>query len=374
MAVETRSPVVRTAGAHAEKMGAVARLAHGLSHDVAELVDDAASSIHLALASNNGRKELFDAASTLQRAALIARQLEALGHPHARPIRSRSLSELVEEVLPLMRRLAGPGVTVATGELDPMAWTRSGTGQLEQVLFHLVVNGRDAMPSGGGRITIAVRSVDLTEGSGHPHGYLEPGAWSVLEVSDSGAGMDPDTQSRLFEPFFTTKPPGLGSGLGLATVYGIVTHLGGQVVVASSEGAGSTLGVWLPATAPAERLEATVPGTDPAILVVDDDEWVRSVTARSLRQAGHAVLEAESGDRALELLDDVVGARIRVVVADLSMPGMPGEELLRRIRTEHPDVKVVTMTGRGRKATGGAGVVLHKPFSRDELLAAIAGG
>lgn len=362
------------AGAHLEKMGAVARVASGLSHDVADLLDEAASAIHLALVSGQPSTQLAEAAATLQRAGLIARQLEALGRSvptHVAPCR---LAAVLDEVLPLIRRLAGEAVEVQLIEVDPTAWVEAGTGQLEQVLFHLTVNARDAMP-GGGILGIRVRRRTLEAPHAHRYGILAPGVWSVLDVSDTGVGMNEEVLSRLFEPFFTTKSPGLGSGLGLATVYGVARQLGGQVTVSSAPQEGATVGLWLPATEPATGHTASPPVADEAILVVDDDDWVRSVTVRALKRAGYGVLEAGSADQALELLRDVAGGCIRAVLTDIAMPGMTGGELAERIRVAHPSVRVVFMTGRGAEAAaavaGPADGVLLKPFSRAELLAAI---
>jgi two-component system cell cycle sensor histidine kinase/response regulator CckA len=362
------------ADAHREKMGAVARVASGLSHDVAELVEDAASAIHLALASGLPEEQLADAAAALQRAGLIARQLEALGRPAPQRLAPRRLVTVLEEVLPLLRRLAGEGVQVEVVEADAEAWAIVGVGQIEQVLFHLTVNARDAMP-GGGLIGLRVRRRELAAPHAHRYGILPPGAWCVVDVSDTGVGMDEEVLSRLFEPFFTTKAPGLGSGLGLATIYGVARQLGGQVSVSSTPAEGATVALWLPAVEADPAREDPAPSTNEAVLVVDDDEWVRSVTARALKRAGYGVLEAESADQALALLGDVAGGCIQAVLTDIGMPGMSGIELAARVREAHPAVRLVFMTGRGAAAAaavaGPADAVLLKPFSRDELLAAL---
>ncbi|MGD9524615.1 MAG: response regulator [Gemmatimonadales bacterium] len=374
MTVDVVSAEQGGAGAHLEKMGAVARVASGLSHDVADLLDEAASAIHLALISEQPSTQLAEAAATLQRAGLIARQLEALGRSGPAHVAPCRLADVLEEVLPLLRRLAGSAIDVQLLEIDRAAWVEAGSGQLEQVLFHLTVNARDAMP-GGGIIGIRVRQRTLEAPHAHRYGILAPGSWCILDVSDTGVGMGEEVLSRLFEPFFTTKSPGLGSGLGLATVYGVARQLGGQVTVSSAPQEGATVGLWLPATEPATPTEAERPATDDAVLVVDDDDWVRSVTVRALKRAGYGVLEAGSADEALDLLRDVAGGCIRAVLTDIAMPGMTGGELASRIRAAHPTVRMVFMTGRGAAAAaavaGPADGVLLKPFSRAELLAAI---
>jgi CheY-like chemotaxis protein len=363
---------------HVEKMGAVARVARGMSHDVAELVEDAASTIHQALAHGHGEDRLAAAASTLSRVAMIARQLESISCPASTRTTPRGVGIAVGEILPMVRRLAGDGITVVVDQLDTSLWANAAVGQLEQVVFHLVVNGRDAMP-GGGRLGVSVRRETIAAARPHRYGVLSVGEWVVLAISDSGVGMTAATLSHLFEPFFTTKAPGLGSGLGLATVYGIARHLEGQVVVDSTVGAGTTVALWLPlVSAPVAAATPAVNGTEQvAVLVVDDDEWVRAVTARTLRRAGYGVLEAESGRQALALLNDVAGRSIQAVVSDVGMSSRADVELARRVRAEHPQVRVVLMTGCGPEAAASlAGVgdaVLQKPFSRAELFGALGG-
>ncbi len=365
---------------HSEKMGAVARLAGGLSHDVGGLVDSAAASVRDALAGtapDDTRHEvLSDAAAALQRAGLIARQLEVLARHTPGRVAPRPLGRRVRDLVPLATRLAGPGIEVEVAELDPEVWVDAEAGQVEQVVFHLVVNARDAMPEGGSlRIAVARRVLDgpLV----HRFGVVPAGDWVTLEVRDSGCGMDESVLSRLFEPFFTTKTPGQGSGLGLATVYGIARQLAGQVMVETAPGSGSAVTLWFPAGLP-EVDEGPLPDRDGvAVLVVEDDEWVRAVTARALRHAGYGVLEAADAPEALALLSDVAGAKVQVVLTDIVMPGMGGEVLARRLAAERPGVRLVLMTGRSPEMVAGIGLegvpVLHKPFSRSQLLAAIAG-
>jgi nitrogen-specific signal transduction histidine kinase/CheY-like chemotaxis protein len=363
---------------HAEKMGAVSRVATGLSHDVGELVELAAASIRGVLGSlpaeDDSRQQLEDAAQALVRAALIARQLEVLSRSAPSRPAPRALGRTVSELLPLSSRLAGPEVSIHAGELDASAWISADAGQIEQVMFHLVVNARDAMPSGG-RLGIAVRSVELEHARLHRYGILPAGKWSVLELRDTGVGMSDAVMSRLFEPFFTTKAPGLGSGLGLATVYGIARQLGGQVVVESSEGFGTTVSLWIPAGEPAPEPAGHVDGAA-VVLVVDRDEWVRAVAARSLRRAGYGVLEASDVVEALNLLGDVAGKRVRTVLADLGTPGISGRGLVTTVAERWPAVRVVLMSGCVPDSAAPENLpagVLRKPFTRTDLLAAIAG-
>jgi CheY-like chemotaxis protein len=354
-------------------------VASGLSHDVGDLVDQATASIRDALGSmpaeDGARDQLEQATHSLVRAGMIARQLEALSRSApARPAR-RAIGRTVAELLPLSSRLAGPTIRIASDAIDTSTWVNADPGHIEQVMFHLVVNARDAMAEGG-TLTIAVRAVSLDMAQLHRYGILAPGRWVVLEVRDTGRGMGDEVLSRLFEPFFTTKVAGLGSGLGLATVYGIARQLGGQVVVDSQEGHGTTVGLWLPA-GESESEAPLSPDGKAAVLVVDDDEWVRAVTARSLRRAGYGVLEAGDANEALNLLGDVAGRCVRVVLADIAMPGMSGRGLASAVAERWPDLRVVLMTGQPPATTphgkGHMPPLLLKPFSRHDLLTAIAG-
>lgn len=370
--------VVEESGAgrrHMEKMGAVTRVAQGLSHDVAELVEDAASTIDVVLATGASADRLADAASTLKRVAMIARQLESISRPIApRPL-ARPVGRAISEMLPLLRRLAGDGIVVEASQLDLGTWASVALGQLEQVAFHLTVNARDAMPGGGG-LGIIVRRVDLEGAVAHRFGVLDPGAWVVVEITDTGVGMDEQMLGRIFEPFFTTKAPGLGSGLGLATVYGIARQLGGQVVVDSVPGAGTQVGLWLPEiTAGIAAPVLNGASMSEAILVVDDDEWVRAVTTRSLRRIGLGTLEAATASEALRILGDIAGRCVGTVIADIGMPGTDGIELAEQIHAMYPKTRVVLMTGRPVETIptlrSPVSAVLQKPFSRAELLAVL---
>jgi two-component system cell cycle sensor histidine kinase/response regulator CckA len=365
---------------HLEKMGAVSRLAGGLSRDVGELIASAAESVRDALGRipplDRTHDALSDAAAALQRAVLIARQLEMLARPAPVRPQPRSLGDGVRELLPLVGRLAGRHITLQGDDLDSRAWISAEAGHVEHVLFHLVVNARDAMPHGGS-IAVRVARQVLAAPRAHRFGIVSAGEWSTLEVRDDGCGMGDQVLARLFEPFFTTKAPGLGSGLGLATVYGIARQLDGQVMVDSVPGHGSAITLWFPAVAPAEAVRCGDTAAAPAVLLVEDDEWVRALAARALRHAGYGVLEATDAESALELLRDVAGRNIRVVLTDVVMPGMWGDDLARCIAAERQDVRLVLMTGRSPEALPDAALrdlpLLRKPFSRSQLLAAVAG-
>jgi len=207
----------------------------------------------------------------------------------------------------------------------------------------------------------------------HRYGVLPTGEWCVLAVRDTGRGMSEAVLGRLFEPFFTTKAPGMGSGLGLATVYGIAQQLGGQVLVDSAEGQGTTIALWLP-----RAVDAAARAGDAAVLVVQADAWLRALSARALRRGGYRVLEAANGAEALALLDDIAGQQVEVVLAEGNLPGLAGEALAAAIAERRPGIRVVITTGRvGPEPTQRPGPLvrlLRAPFTPHDLLAAVAAG
>lgn len=359
---------------HTEKMAAIARLASGLSGELSPLVREASSAVQELLiarpADPDLQRKLDEVRESLQRGAVVLRHLESVSRSDSRPVTRVDLHAVIAMLRPLFPRLAGPFITI-TERLDPRgAWAVAELGQLEQLLLTLVVNARDAMPLGG-RLTIATSHWSLAHPLPHRHGELPAGEWLALEVTDEGAGMDEETQTHLFEPFFTTKGPGLGSGLGLAAAYGMVRQAGGQVIVASAEGAGTTVSVCLPAQPQGAPIMSG--GEFPAaVLVVDDDEWVRTITSRVLRRAGYGVLEAEHGESALELLRDVAGQCVGTVLADVHMPRLDGRRLAALVRREHPSLRVVLMTADPAQWDQ-TETVLRKPFTPGELLAAVQG-
>ncbi len=364
----------------AAKMTALTRIAGGITRDIGDVVEFAGSTVSEVLAelpsSHPVYDRLDDLRDSMQRVAAVTRQLRAFSGAPARPT-SIDLDGVVERTRPMLERLAGPGVAVAWHPGATGIHTIAARGMVEQVLLTLVVNARDAMVDGGS-IYISTSCVDLPEELVHRHGVVPPGRWALLDVRDSGVGMSEETAASLFEPFFTTKLPGMGTGLGLSSVYGMVRQASGQVIVASKPGEGTTVRVALPTSPSTEpaQLSALAPA-DMAILVVDDDEWVRTVTARMLRRAGYGVLEADGGETALELLRGVAGRCVRLVLTDMMMPGMNGATLASVVELEHPAARVLIMTGYGggmlpedRLGTD-PNAVLAKPFTVDELLAAV---
>lgn len=364
---------------HAAKMTALARIAGGITRDIGDAVEFAGSTVSEVLAelpsSHPVYDRLDDLRDSMQRVAAVTRQLRAFTGAPARPT-SIDLDDVVERTRPMLERLAGPGVAVAWHPGANGVQSIAARGLVEQVLITLVVNARDAMTDGGA-IHISTSCVDLPEELVHRHGVVPPGRWALLDVRDSGVGMSEETAASLFEPFFTTKLPGMGTGLGLSSVYGMVRQASGQVIVASKPGEGTTVRIALPTSPITEHARLSLAPADTAILVVDDDEWVRTVTARMLRRAGYGVLEADGGETALDLLRGVAGRCVRLVLTDMMMPGMNGATLASVVEHEHPGARVLIMTGYGggmlpehRLGTFPNGV-LAKPFTVDELLEAV---
>jgi two-component system cell cycle sensor histidine kinase/response regulator CckA len=251
-------------------------------------------------------------------------------------------------------------------------------GQIEQVLMNLAVNSRDAMP-GGGMLTVRTANVEMTQVDSARHGSMLPGSYVLLSVSDTGIGMDEQTKTHIFEPFFTTKEVGKGTGLGLATVYGIVKQSGGFIWVESALGKGTTFEIYLPlASGPASKAEAEAKqaalrrGSE-TILVVEDEAGVRELAGQFLKAQGYAVLEAKDGIEALEIAARYEGT-IHVILTDMIMPRMSGTELVKRLKAIRPDMKVACMTGYAEYATSGnesssnqQSSILQKPFSSTSL-------
>lgn len=359
---------------HVHKMEAVARLADGVSRELGPVVADANETIRELLAELQGTPEapayarLEEVRESLQRSAIVLRQLESVARVSRRPLSPVDLHGVIAKLRPLLPRLAGPFISVTERLRAPSSWVMIELGQLEQVLLTLVVNGRDAMPLGG-TLTITTDRERFSTPRVHRHGEVPSGTWLTLSVHDTGGGMDESTLSSLFEPFFTTKPPGLGSGLGLAVLYGVVHQRGGHVIVETGPGDGTRVTVAFP-DQPATEGATEGTALSPAVLVVDNDVWLRNVTARILRRAGYGVLEAEHGEAALELLRDVAGHCVGTVLSDIEMPRLDGHRLAELVRREHPELHVVLMSGDSASCDGEP-TVLRKPFTESELLAAV---
>jgi CheY-like chemotaxis protein len=362
-------------------MEAVGRLAGGVAHDFNNLLQVITGSTLFARdglpADSAARAELAEIDAAAARAAALTRQLLAFSRQQVLRPELASVNQVVSGVERMLRRLISADVTLVT-DLEPdLAAVCADVGQLEQVLLNLVVNACDAMPDGG-TLTIQTRAVHVDGSAASDGKELPPGAYVAVGVRDTGVGMDQSTRARLFEPFYTTKPLGKGTGLGLATVYGIVMQSGGHVQVDSAPGAGSTFTVLLP-TADDVPVPDAAPRREPpphgreTLLVVEDEPTVRGVVRRMLELGGYTVLEARDGAEALSILTTHSPA-IDLVVSDIVMPQMSAGALLARLGDRARPPKVLLMSGYSRESvTQRPGIaqdveLLAKPFTPDALL------
>jgi CheY-like chemotaxis protein len=287
------------------------------------------------------------------------------------------LNLVVAELESLLRRALGEHIELITVFEPELGHVEADRGQLEQVLVNLTVNARDAMPDGG-RLTIKTSNVVLGEEYARQHVGAQVGHHAMLSVTDTGIGMDEETQARIFEPFYTTKAPGKGTGLGLSTVYGIINQSGGSVWVYSEVGHGTTFRIYLPrvdrplaVTAPRHASDG-LPGGDETILLVEDDKIVRSFTSTVLESLGYRVLVAGGSHDALPIIASR-GGTIDLLLTDLVMPGMGGRELAQRITGEFPNMRVLYMSGFdpdtqiGQRSVPYGAPFLQKPFSPSTL-------
>jgi PAS domain S-box-containing protein len=361
----------------AQKMEAVGRLAGGIAHDFNNILTAVIGYNSLLLGrlgeADPARREVAEVEKAAQRAASLTRQLLAFSRQQVLEPKVVNINRLVAEVDQMLRRLIGEDIDLATVLDAHLGNTKVDSGQLEQVVLNLALNARDAMPHGG-KITIETANVDLDENYARQHVTARPGSYVMLAVSDTGCGMDAETQSRVFEPFFTTKEMGKGTGLGLSTVYGIVKQSGGYVWVYSELGRGTTFKIYLPRVEgdieqlkPAV-LETEIAGGAETILVVEDDEGIRNLICEILEMNGYTVLKASDGNEALAL-----AARserpIHLTITDVVMPGVDGRELAKRLAIVRPDLKVLFMSGYASDAVLHNGIVeegtpfLQKPFT-----------
>ncbi|MGI9040607.1 MAG: ATP-binding protein, partial [Gemmatimonadales bacterium] len=369
----------------AQKMEAVGRLAGGIAHDFNNLLTVLAGAVHYLLARHpEGTTDHADIAAikdATDRAGSLTDQLLAFSRRQVLQPAEISVNDAVRRTTTLLRRLIGEHIEVILGLDDGLGSVRADPTQLEQVLLNLAINARDAMPEGG-TLRFETSNVAVNGDYASTHLGLEPGPYVMLAVTDTGHGMDPVTKAQIFEPFFTTKEEGKGTGLGLATVYGIVKQSGGSIYVYSEPGHGTTFKVYLPCVGLCAAAEEHVGvGGGPArggevVLLAEDRADVRRFTARVLRECGYEVLEADSGESALALARDLAGP-VHVLLTDAVMPGMSGKVLAERLGTARPETRVVFMSGYTDDAVMDRNVVesgitfLQKPFTLVRLAAAI---
>jgi two-component system cell cycle sensor histidine kinase/response regulator CckA len=312
------------------------------------------------------------------RAANLVRQLLAFSRQQTLQPKVLNITDVLAELSNLLHRLIGENIELRMVHGRDLGLVKVDQGQLEQVIINLAVNARDAMP-GGGRLTIRTRNHTVDQPMRMGHEEVPGGDYISIEVSDTGVGISADNLNRIFEPFFSTKEVGSGTGLGLSTVYGIVRQTGGFVLVKSAPEEGATFTILLPA----HKGEVEAPGAVAAdgggdltgvgtILLVEDEDAVRVFSSRALRNKGYQVLEARSGEAALELLE-TTGGRIDLLVSDVVMPQMDGPTLVRTVRATRPDLKVVFISGyaedrlRQNLDVGAEVHFLPKPYSLKQL-------
>jgi PAS domain S-box-containing protein len=360
-----------------QKMEAIGQLAGGVAHDFNNLLTAINGYASLTLqqleANHPLRSYLEEIKKAGDRAASLTRQLLAFGRKQILQPRALNLNDIVSDMNKMLRRLIGEDIRFATKLASKLKPVRADPGQIEQVLLNLVVNARDSMPQGGS-LTIETDNVELDREYANQHVGVQPGHFAVLAVSDTGTGMDEETQSRIFEPFFTTKAKDKGTGLGLSTVYGIVKQSGGNIWVYSEPGHGTALKVYFPALdSPQEQLghipaESEVRGGSETILLVEDEEIVRRLARRILEQTGYEVLEASHGEEAVRLCG-VHAKPIHLLLTDVVMPGTSGKEVADRLSSMRPEIKVLFMSGYTDEAIVHQGVLnssvefIQKPFT-----------
>jgi PAS domain S-box-containing protein len=374
---------------HAQKLEAVGRLAAGIAHDFNNLLTVIRSYCDLALLEMPngapGREEIGEVRQAGERAAALARQMVAMSRKQAIIPRALPAGEVVAELEPMLRRVTADTLTLRLDLERPLGIVHIDPTQLEQVLMNLVINAVDATAPGG-EIVIEGRNVMLDADDVRRMPGLQPGPHVALSVSDTGAGIDPETMQKIFEPFFTTKPAGKGTGLGLSTVYGIVRDAGGYVRVESTVGRGTTFCVFLSAelsdegktlrdTPRVNAMQAAAMAHE-TVLVVEDDDLLRASLRRALKRRGYDVLEASHGGEALRVAGEHSGP-IHLALSDFHMPGMDGRDLVVRLKEARPTLRVLFMSGssaspddaRGQAADGHP--FLPKPFSLDDLAARV---
>lgn len=382
--------------AHSQKMQAVGQLAGGVAHDFNNLLTAMIGFCDLLLqrhpAGDQSFADIMQIKQNANRAANLVRQLLAFSRRQTLQPKMLQITDVLAELSNLVRRLIGESIDLKVSHGRDMGYVKADQGQLEQVLINLAVNARDAMNEGG-MLTVSTKVVDITKPSDIDKRLIAPqedepivpGNYVLVKISDTGHGIPKDKIQKIFEPFYSTKEVGAGTGLGLATVYGIIKQTGGYIYVESEEGQGTTFHLFFPRFAVSEETEKPSPaetdnpkdltGTG-TILLVEDEEPVRNFAARALRNKGYTVLEADCGEMALEVIEEH-REELEVIVSDVIMPGMNGPEMIQKILPDHPDVKIIFISGYAEDAftdSFSENVKFHflpKPFTLKQLAAKI---
>ena len=375
----------------AQKMEAVGQLAGGIAHDFNNLITVIGCSVGLlndaTEPSDPRQDDLGQIKEAVDRATALTRQLLAFSRRQVLQPRPLDLNEVVRDMEKMMRRVIGSHILIHTTLDEKLGQVLADVGQIEQVVMNLAVNARDAILASGALLFATEnRSIRLPEP--HRHGVIEPGEYVTLTVRDTGQGMSPTALDHLFEPFFTTKEQGRGTGLGLATVHGIVHQSGGHITVTSTLGIGTTFTLYFPRIRSGERQQTQMAGTRMAavddtrrrsILVVDDQDGIRDISERVLQQAGFRVLTARHGEEALSILDQQrdAGDSISLLLVDVVMPVMSGRELVKIVLKDYQESRVLCISGYSRDELLRQHLIddsiglIHKPFEAGELVEAV---
>jgi len=371
----------------AQKMEAVGRLAGGVAHDFNNLLTVIIGNAALARTFLEPDPEMSERLAEIeaasQRAANLTRQLLAFSRKQVIELQVIDSNELIEGLHKMLKRLIGEDIEFSTHPQRPLGRIEADPGQIEQILVNLVVNSRDAMPEGG-KLSIETADVTLDAEYCKEHSYVQAGDYVKIAVADSGIGMDAEIRRQIFEPFFTPKPEGKGSGLGMATVYGIVKQHNGYIEVASESGKGATFEIFFPridAQAEAIRgcdIAEELPGGTEVILLVEDEKQVRDVTTHLLESLGYTVLRFDSGRAALEGAQRYSGT-ISLLLTDVIMPELNGRQLADRLVEERSGLKVLYMSGHIEDTIAHHGILdagvelINKPFSHQALATRVRG-
>ena len=364
-----------------QKLEAIGRLAGGIAHDfnnILTAIMGYSSLLQCGLDKGDPKQqEVEEIKKAVRRASSLIQQLLAFSRRQVLQLRVLDLNAVLKNIQQLLQRLIGEDTELIILPTPALGHVKADPGQIEQVLMNLALNARDAMPKGG-KVTIETANVMVDEAFARRHLIPQPGPYIMLSVTDTGSGMDEETQAHIFEPFFTTKEQGKGTGLGLATVYGIVKQSGGSIFVYSKPGKGATCKIYLPrvdeAVTVVESVSATVEplkGSE-TILLVEDEEPVRELVRKVLERNGYRILEARHGDEAIKICAQHKG-EISLLVTDVVMPRMSGREVAERLLLSHPKMKVLYLSGYTDDAVVRHGVLqsmtafLQKPFTPDAL-------
>ncbi|HYK88874.1 MAG TPA: PAS domain S-box protein [Acidobacteriota bacterium] len=361
-----------------QKMEAIGRLVGGVAHDFNNLLTVIVGYCEMLLSAypeNDPRRNDLDQVKKAgERAADLTSKLLAFSRRQILQPRVIDLNGVVSDNVKLLRRLIGEDIELKTSLANELGKVKADPGQIEQVIMNLAVNSKDAMPRGG-TLVVETATVVLDESFVRSHAGAQQGNYVMLALRDSGTGMDEETKRHLFEPFYTTKGEGKGTGLGLASVYGIIKQSGGYIAVDTGLGHGTTFSIYLPQVSEpvtvSQPSEPLAPSGSETILVVEDAEDVRRLIGKSLTAFGYRVLLADNATNALRIAEDHEG-RINLLVTDVIMPGMGGRELADRLQRAHPKMKVLLVSGYS-DASGVGSVLsadipfLHKPFTGENL-------